>query len=93
MTARAIRSAVLLGLGVMLTHGPGILSWLGYVGLVCFVALLYCDLNPPHEHDWRGTTHAHYGLPVHTHMTERCVTCGDIRFIAAHAADLNDLDA
>jgi hypothetical protein len=47
MTLRAVRSAVLLGVGVLLTHGPGVLPWLGYVCLVCFVALLYRDLDRP----------------------------------------------
>jgi hypothetical protein len=48
MTLRAVRSAVLLGAGVMLTQVPGVvLSWLGYVCLVCFVAFLYRDLDRP----------------------------------------------
>jgi hypothetical protein len=45
MTTRTVRATVLLGVGVMLTHGPGLLPWSGYVFLVCFVAFLYRDLG------------------------------------------------
>jgi hypothetical protein len=47
MTPRAVRATILLGVGVLLTHGPGLLPWLGYVFLVCFVAFVYRDLDHP----------------------------------------------